>query len=106
MKMKTDSPIVEAIGKMGRPFLHVSAHIDDGMDMGMDKAWRKKELERLRKEVKATEKQIKEWNAESVATQALRSLKTDLAVKKARLMETEAMLDGEKEESGKDEEEE
>ena len=106
-KMSETSPLVEAIGKMGKSFLHVSAHVDHG-GMGMmedDMSWRKKELERLRKEIKATQKEIAGWNAETVAAQALKSLKSDLAVKKARLMETEAMLNI-NEEEGEDKKEE
>ena len=88
-----DTPLVEAVGKLGKPFLHISAHIDhEGYGMDDDMSWRKKELKRLREGVKATEEQIKNWNAEEVAAKALKSIKSDLAMKKARIMETEAMI--------------
>ena len=109
MRMKEvakSEPLTDAIGKMGKSFLHISAHIDHG-GMGMmddDISWRKKELKRLREEVKATEKEIKDWDPVSVADKALKSLKADLAMKKARVMETEAILDINEKEDEEEEE--
>ena len=97
MKSETASPLAGAIGKLKKekPFLHVTAHMDSSGygPMESDMEWKKKDLKRLKDQVKAIEDQIKDWNAEEVAASALKSLKSDLAVKKARLMETEALLE-------------
>lgn len=94
---KSLSPLAGAIGKMkeGKPFLHVTAHMDSGSygPMESDMEWQKKDLKRLQGQVKAIEDQIEKWDAEEVAASALKSLKSDLAMKKARLMETEALLE-------------
>ena len=103
LKIKTDGVLAGAIGKVSKPFLHISAHIDDGIDIVMDRKWHKKKLKRLHEEIKATEEQIKDWDPETVAARALKSLKSDLAMKKARLMESEALLYPDKEEEEEEE---
>lgn len=88
-------------GKSPAPVLSVTARMGNEFGGGFpdDSEYRKKELVRLRKEVKATSDQITNWDAEDVAARALKSLKADLAMKKARLMECEAVLGEESAES-------
>jgi len=99
--------LATAIEKMPvKPVLNIHAHMDSyGGPMGNNTAYQKEELKRLRKEVKATSDQISNWNAEEISNRALKSLKTDLAMKKARLMECEALLEeeGGEEEGAKEE---
>lgn len=78
--------------KMPKTSLSVTARMDSmgGYD---SHTFQRSEAKRLRNDIKAIEKEVSGWNSEKVAAQALRSLKTDLAMKKARLMETEAMLE-------------
>ena len=73
------------------PSLDVVARVG-GKSSGENK-FRKVEADRLRKEIKAAEDQLTGWDSEEVSKRALKSLKRDLAVKKARLMEAEAMMD-------------
>lgn len=95
----------DKMSEESKPSLEIHAHMNSGMYPQEDKKWRKEELKRLRSEVKAISDEISNWDAESVAKRALTSLKTDLAVKKARLMECEALLgdDGEGEEGAEGE---
>jgi hypothetical protein len=98
--------LTKASEKSGKPLLDVSARLSIGSPLS-DKSYLKKELVRLRKEIKATSDMVSNWDAEDVAARALKSLKTDMAVKKARLMEIEAQLgdDGIGEEGADDEDE-
>lgn len=104
MKKSEFGHLAGAIGSMPKdimpaPSLSVSARVDS-YGLGGDKSFRKQELVRLRKDIAVVQKEIANWNSEKVAAQALKSLKTDLAVKKARLMESEALA-GEGDDEGK-----
>jgi hypothetical protein len=86
--------------KSGKPVLEIRAHMNADNGLGYatpdNKNWRKEEIKRLDKEIKAISDEIANWDAEKVAERALKSLKTDLAVKRARKMEAEALLDDER----------
>jgi len=89
------SRLSESKKKKMRPSLDVSARVDFYAPHGeTPSSWRKEERDRLEKEIKETDKIIKNFNPKSAADQVLRSLKTDLAVKKARLMEVQAKING------------
>jgi len=85
-------------GKESKPVLRITARMDDDYFGGPMEAtsgpndWRKKELARHRKEVKAMEDEIASWDEKAASERALKSLKVELAIKKARVMESEAML--------------
>jgi len=79
--------------KEGKPKLNISARMDSYPSFEVDDGYQKKERERVKKEIKAITDQLDGWDAEDVSTRALKSLKTELAMKKARLMEIEARLD-------------
>ena len=84
-----ENALVEPM-KKGKPTLRIHASMDDGYMME-DKRWRKEEIKRLEQEIKSLSDQLSNWDGESVAEQAKKSLSRDLAVKKARLMEAEAL---------------
>ncbi len=72
------------------PMLEIKANVSSTRE---DSSWRKDEVKRLRAEIKAASSEISDWDAEAVAAQALKSLKADVAAKKARLIECESYLD-------------
>ena len=88
-------PKAELAAKMKKmtPMLHIDARVGDGMGPNEDMSYKRKEAKRLKAEIKEAESLIKDWDAEKVAAQALKSLKTDVVVKKARLAECEAYLE-------------
>ena len=97
--MKKDTPITSHLmdlrkaGKIAKPSLVISASMDAPYpgDPKPDE-YQKKEMKRIKAEVAAMTEQIKNWDADAVANQALKSLKTELAIKKARLSECEARM--------------
>jgi len=82
------------------PMLDISARVSMGGGIQEDKSYKKQEMARLKKEIKGVEAMLSNWDAEEVSNKAQKSLKTDLAVKRARLMECEAML-GDDDDPGK-----
>ena len=77
-----------------QPTVSFTARVESyGGPGGGDKDYLKERYGRLKKEIAAIEKHIKSWDAEAVAAQALKSLKADLAHKKASMLECEADMD-------------
>jgi hypothetical protein len=94
MKMHNDE--MEAPSELSRGLMSkakLSVHVDMNAGYASDNKWRKDEFKRLKSEISATEKFLKDWDAEKVAAQAKRSLESELAVKRARLLECEAKMD-------------
>ena len=93
---------IDKLPKAEKPVLDISARMSSGFKE--DKTFHKSQVDRLRKEIKAIEDEVANWDHETVGKKALRSLQTELATKKARLMESEALLDeqdeGKKEKAG------
>jgi len=78
-------------GMMSKPSLIVNARVESGYPgMESPQVYEKKELKRIRKEVKAIKQQLKTWDADAVASKAEKSLRTELAIAKARLAEYSA----------------
>jgi hypothetical protein len=74
----------------GTPSLNIRASIDSyPMD---DSKWRKEEKKRLKSELKVLAGHIKDFDHQAASNKVLKSLQSELVMKKARLMETEAML--------------
>lgn len=105
------TPELEKMGKMGKnshkPVLEIKASVDS-MQYDRDYDYRMKEVSKLRKDLKIMNDEVANWDSEAVSAKALKSLKTEIAIKKARLMEYEAMLGekGEGEEGAEDDEDE
>jgi len=79
------------------PMLQISARVDSyGDGPPEDTKYMKERHARIKKAIKVAEDQIKNWDAEAVASQALKSLKADLAKQKAELMVCEAEMDAAK----------
>lgn len=78
--------------KMPAPTLHVSATVDSYGAPVEDKSYLKERHARLKKAIKVAEDQIKNWDPEAVAAQALKSLKADLARSRAELLVCEAEM--------------
>lgn len=75
------------------PSLHISARVDSyGNGPMEDKSYQKERYDRLKKAIKVAEDQVKNWNPEAVAAQALKSLKADIARQKAELLVCEAEM--------------
>jgi hypothetical protein len=95
---KAEGPLAERLVslKVRRPKarLSVSATVHRGEMGAAPSEWRKEERKRLREEIQSMHKMIDKWDPLDVADRALKSLKTDLAVKRARLMESDAMIRG------------
>jgi len=58
-----------------------------------DNKWRMEEHTRVKEEIAAIDKILKNWDPEEVAAQAKKSIIAEQAVKRARLMECEAQMD-------------
>lgn len=98
-EVKTTGVLADAIMKH-RPTLMISARVGDSYPE--DKSWRKEEKKRLRKEIKQIEEELNNWDPDKISSKALKSLKSELVMKKARMMETSAILEDDDE--GEDEE--
>lgn len=85
-----ETALAPMIDKVPIPKLSVRASMSHHYD---DNPYRKDEVKRLQKEIEVIEKELKDWDGEKIASKALKSLKTELAVKRARKMEAEAHLD-------------
>lgn len=79
--------------KKGKPVLEVRANVYSDGGMMPDKNWSKEEHKRLKGDVKAIEDQLGNWDDADVSAKAKKSLQRELASKKARLMETEALME-------------
>jgi len=90
-----ETALAPMIDKVPVPKLSVKASMSDHYDS----PYRKDEVKRLQKEIDVIEKELKDWDGEKIASKALKSLKTELAVKRARKMEAEAHLDDDDETS-------
>lgn len=96
-----ENAIEKMPSKKGKPVLSIRAHMDDMSPSSIGyaspdmKNWRKEEIKRLDKEIKAISDEIANWDPEKIADRALKSLKTELTVKKARKMEAEALMEEE-----------
>lgn len=84
------SPSVQ--GKEPKPFLRVHARMDS-YGPASDTDYNKTEMLRLQKEIASAESEVANWDHEKVGQRALKSLKSEIAMKKARMMECEALLD-------------
>lgn len=78
-----------------KPRLRIHASMDSYDSPMNDMKYRKEEMDRLKGETKAIEDEISNWDGNHVAAQALSALKRELASKKARLMECEALMEDE-----------
>jgi hypothetical protein len=88
------SPVAESktsSQKFTGPSLNIRASVDS-YGMG-DEKWRREERKRLKEELKVLKGHIANFDHKAAGEKVLRSLKTETAMKQARLMETEAMLD-------------
>ena len=100
MRMRKD-------GKLLKPSLNVRATMDlpySGQESPSE--YEKKEVKRLKSEIAAIYRELDNWDPEEVASRAMKSLKTELAVKKARLEECKARLSDMVEDQGKHSEKE
>lgn len=75
------------------PTISFSARVDSFGSPGGDKDYMKERHARYKKEIKVIEDQLKNWDAEAVAAQLHKSLKADLAHKKAELLACESEMD-------------
>lgn len=95
--MKGEGKITEHLkGRYGKASLQVNATMTaptkgEGPD---SMKWEREHLKQLEAEVKAIEKRLADWDPEEAARLAERSLRTELAVKKARLEEYRARIAG------------
>ena len=82
-------------GMMSKPSLVVNARMDTGFPGAESpQMYEKKELKRVRREIKAIKQQLSAWDADAVASKAEKSLRTELAIAKARLAEYSARVGG------------
>ncbi len=75
------------------PRFEVTARIDSYGGPMNDRSYLHERHARIKKEVAAGEDEIKNWDAEAVAAQALKSLKAEVAKLRADLMSCEAEMD-------------
>lgn len=96
--MKEKSVLGNALSDMKfKPSLNVTARMGDSYDsMGGDHEWRKRDIQRLRQEIKAIDDELANWDHQKVGEKAKKSLETEKAVKRARLLEHEAYVGEEK----------
>lgn len=84
---------VASKGRLRKPSLSVHATMDStGPGMEVDGKYRREEVKRLLADVSAMEDKLANWDHEEVGKQAQKSLRTELAIKKARLDEARARL--------------
>lgn len=76
-----------------KPKLRIRATMDRYGDIGSDLSYHKTAMKRCQDEIKCLEHEIKHFDSEKVAAQALKSLKSELAMKKADMMRHESMMD-------------
>jgi hypothetical protein len=79
-------------GRLARPSMRVDVSMDSMGGMGMGGEFDRKELKRCKQECSAMQDAIDNWNPEDVARRALKSLKSNLAVKMAHVEEIKARL--------------
>jgi len=82
---------VRGKGMLSKPSLVVNARVETPYPgLESPQIYERKELKRIRKEIKAIKRQLQDWDPEAVSSQAKKSLKTELAIAKARLAEYSA----------------
>ncbi len=78
------------------PTIRFDAHVDSYGGMGVgggDHSYMKERHARYKKEVEAIEEQLSDWNPEEVAALMEKSLRAELAIKRAELLKCEAEMD-------------
>lgn len=80
-------------GRLAKPSLHISFNSYPEID---DSKYLKEDQKRCQQELKGLQNELKNWNPEAVAAQALKSLKKEIAIKKARVEELRVRLEGSK----------
>jgi hypothetical protein len=96
------------------PVLEISVRADSYHGSVGDKSWMKERHARLKKEVELLDGELADWDPAAVAERVKKSLKSELAIKRAELLKCEAEMDhagvkyegGEDAEGGADDEEE
>jgi hypothetical protein len=98
-----------ASGKLAKvtPELRIEARMSTPFPgEGSDDKYLKEDMARVKKEIAAIEKALDNWIPEDVAARAEKSLRSELAVKKARIAELDARLSAGDDEDDDEEESE
>lgn len=96
--MMKEKPLATALSNVKfKPSLNVTARMSGEYDsIDGDNSWRKRDIQRLREEIKSIDDELAHWDHEKVGERAKKSLETEKAVKRARLLEHEAYIGSDK----------
>jgi hypothetical protein len=75
------------------PVLEISVRADSYHGGGGDKSWMKERHARLKKEVDLLDGELADWDPAAVAERVKKSIKSELAIRRAELLKCEAEMD-------------